>query len=133
VTDEQGFGSVDRQLGVIGAKLESIMDMMRQRAEQAEKQSERMAQDLRTLKHDQRNVEQKVETFGWRQEQLESRVKTVSESLAELREPVEALMQTRTRVAGAMIVIASVGGFVWLMFEAVGRWAIDHFFGGKIS
>ena len=130
---EQDPGNVQRQLGAIFAQLEGITGMMRERSAQADRQSDELKSEMRTLKHDQRGVEQKVEIVKWKQEQLESRVRLVSDSLAEIKEPVANLMQLRTRVGGMIIVITALGGLVWLACETIGRWALDHWVDAKSS
>lgn len=125
--DQDFTGPLRQQVGEILGTVRGLADTLKEVKEDRIRQEERMTNDIRTVKHEQRQLDQIITsrlellTAQFRELDLKSRSisedigevrKDVSE-LAELKEPVKKLQQARDRLVAYGLVVVSIAGVAW--------------------
>lgn len=125
--DQDFTGPLRQQVGEILGTVRGLADTLKEVKEDRIRQEERMTNDIRTVKHEQRQLDQIITsrlellTAQFRELDLKSRSisedigevrKDVSE-LGELKEPVKKLQQARDRLVAYGLVVVSIAGVAW--------------------
>lgn len=126
-----------QQIGEILSGLKALHDKVDIRHVQAEKLGDLLQAELRTVKHDQRDLEQKFDgvVYFVKQDvdQLKAATVTTSRSLEELKaavetlkHPVEEIMALRSRAMGVLLAVSALGSVLVYFFGPLYHWAVDH-------
>ncbi len=126
-----------QQIGEILSGLKALHDKVDIRHAQAEKLGDLLQAELRTVKHDQRDLEQKLDGAVYFIKQdvdsLKAATVVTSRSLEELKvsvetlkHPVEEIMALRSRAMGVLLAVSTLGSVFVYFFGPLYHWAIDH-------
>lgn len=127
-----------QQIGEILSGLKALHDKVDIRHAQAEKLGDTLQAELRTVKHDQRDLEQKLDGAVYFVKQdvdsLKAATVATSRSLEELtaavetlKHPVDEIMALRSRAMGVLLALSTLGSVFLYFFGPVYHWAVDHF------
>lgn len=126
-----------QQIGEVLSGLRGLHDKVDMRHAQAEKQADLVQAEIRTVKHDQRDLEQKFDGVVYLMKQDVDALKatTVAGSRAieeltaaveTLRQPVAEIMTLRSRAMGIVFALGAVGSVVLYFLGPFYHWALDH-------
>ena len=127
-----------QQIGEVLSGLKALHDKVDIRHAQAEKLGDLLQAELRTVKHDQRDLEQKLDGAVYFIKQdvdsLKAATVVTSRSLEDLKvsvetlkHPVEEIMALRSRAMGVLLAVSTLGSVFVYFFGPLYNWAIEHF------
>ena len=126
-----------QQMGELLGSLKALHDKVDIRHTQAEKQSEALQAEIRNVKHDQRDLEQKLDGAVYLVKQDVDAMKQTSSgttrALGELvaavdalKKPVEEIMALRARAMGVLLALSTFGSVFLYFFGPAYHWALGH-------
>lgn len=130
-------GTVRQQIGETLAKVDLLLQAVRDNREESKVESERLWMELRTIKHDENNRQQilsaRLEMADRRSGEIERRIGVLEEANTELKKllaaiegPVKQIVEFRGRLGWISSVIIAGGLLVW----TVGKPIYDGWIGG---
>jgi ABC-type phosphate transport system auxiliary subunit len=131
--EESGAGQLRQQIGEILGTVRGLADTLKEVKEDRVRQEERLTNELRTVKHEQRQLDQVITsrlellTAQFRELDLKSRaivndvgsVRKEVGDLAVLKDSVKKLEHLRDRLVAYGLFIVSVGGVLWAVLGPV--------------
>ena len=129
-----------QQMGELLGSLKALHDKVDIRHSQAEKQSEALQAEIRNVKHDQRDLEQKLDGAVYVVKQDVDALKATSSGATRalgdlvaavdaLKKPVEEIMALRARAMGVLLAISTLGSVFLYFFGPLYHWALGHMLG----
>lgn len=129
-----------QQMGELLGSMKALHDKVDIRHTQAEKQSEAVQAEIRNVKHDQRDLEQKLDGAVYLVKQDVDALKATSNgatrALGELvaavdalKKPVEEIMALRARAMGVLLALSTLGSVFLYFFGPFYHWALSHMLG----
>ncbi len=126
-----------QQMGELLGSLKALHDKVDIRHTQAEKQGEALQAEIRNVKHDQRDLEQKLDGAVYLVKQDVDAMKQTSSgttrALGELvaavdalKKPVEEIMALRARAMGVLLALSTFGSVFLYFFGPAYHWALGH-------
>ena len=126
-----------QQMGELLGSMKALHDKVDFRHAQAEKQSEAVQAEIRNVKHDQRDLEQKFDGAVYVVKNDVDALKAASgvtsraldeltAAIGALKKPVEEIMALRARAMGVLLAISTLGSVFLYFFSPLYHWAIEH-------
>jgi len=113
MTDYRELNRVFMQVGELVGSMKALHEKIDHRAAAAEKQSDLVRAELRNVKDDLRELEQKndeaVHLLAIDVSMIKKSQDEMAEAVNELRKPVQEIMTLRARAMGAFLVLGPIG------------------------
>ena len=126
-----------QQMGELLGSMKALHDKVDFRHAQAEKQGEAVQVEIRNIKHDQRDLEQKFDGAVYvvknDVDALKAASGVTSRALDELtavigalKKPVEEIMALRARAMGMLLAVSTIGSVFLYFFSPFYHWIVEH-------
>lgn len=126
-----------QQMGELLGSIKALHDKVDFRHAQAEKQSEAVQAEIRNIKHDQRDLEQKLDGAVYVVKNDVDALKAASGltsralddltvAIGALKKPVEEIMALRARAMGVLLAFSTLGSVFLYFFSPLYHWAVEH-------
>lgn len=126
-----------QQMGELLGSMKALHDKVDFRHAQAEKQGEAVQAEMRNIKHDQRDLEQKFDGAVYVVKNDVDALKAASgvtsraldeltAAIGALKKPVEEIMALRARAMGMLLAVSAIGSVFLYFISPFYHWMVEH-------